>query len=151
MIQRIQSLWLLVVAGLFIAYFFVPFAAVQSATEVKTLTFAGTLFSLTDFGFSGLIARIIGLFSLILAAKSLVTVFLYKNRKKQLKQVNSNVALSGLQLLLMLVLYFMLNNGNELRISWFNLFPVVGVAFTLLAGFFIRKDEELVRSIDRIR
>lgn len=151
MIQRIQSFWLLIVAGLFIAYFFVPFAAVQTATEVKTLTFAGTLCSLTDFGFSGLIARIIGLFSLILAVKTLIALFSYKNRKKQLKQVNFNVALSALQLLLMLVLYFMLNDGNELYISWFNLFPVIGIALTLLAGFFIRKDKELVRSIDRIR
>ena len=83
--------------------------------------------------------------SLVLSA---VTIFLYKDRQLQIK-----LSLVGLLLaLLTLVLY--ITQLNKLSKSTLALFCILPVA--VLAGYFmafrdIRKDEKLVKSLDKLR
>jgi len=83
--------------------------------------------------------------SLVLSA---VTIFLYKDRPLQIKLSLIGVLLA----LLILVLY--ITQLNQLSKSTLALFCILPVA--VLAGYFmafrdIRKDEKLVKSLDKLR
>lgn len=82
------------------------------------------------------------------ALAGLVAIFLYKNRKLQIQ-----LSLSGLLLqLIVLVLYFLetkkFTEGNFALSSIFTF--IIPVLF-ILAWMGIRKDEKLIRSMDRLR
>jgi FtsH-binding integral membrane protein len=91
--------------------------------------------------------------SLLIPLISLISVFLFRNRNLQLKVT---LTLIILEILLIAVtayytVHFMMHSDASL-IPGFRLFlPVITVILTLLAYRAIRKDENLVRSYDRLR
>ena len=156
MIQRIQSIFLLIVVILSAVLFFVPVAElaginvlyVQSIIKVCDTAEAGSCINPTYY-----IAALNGLVGLI----ALITIFLFTNRKRQMLLGNLNMLL----IIAMIVLVFYtidkntgsIKSGVELmavyKIGAY--LPVLMLIFTFLANRFIKKDEELVRSADRIR
>ena len=119
MIQRIQSLYLLVagIASAICAY--LCQAGLVKGQYIPAL--AGE-----DFTLAGPILCI------LIALLSMVTIFLYKNRKRQMK-------MCWLTILLSIV--------GALFFVW----VIAAAIFVLLAWRGIRADERLIRSIDRIR
>ncbi len=152
MIQRIQSLYLLIVAGLMAAMCFVPFT---------TFLHGGELFRQTVWGIApdGEAAETVvktlpmGILTVLSALLPLVTLFLYKKRGLQMR-----LCMVELVLLLGVVVYlamFLLRSGSELSdgiaFSVVDLFPVLSMILTFMAFRRIMRDEILVRSLDRIR
>lgn len=82
---------------------------------------------------------------------SVITIFQFKNRVLQYKLANltllCNVFVTGLFFLL----NFFKGNPGDVHFTFGAFLPLIGGLFAFLAGHFIKKDEQLVRSADRIR
>ncbi|GHA27593.1 hypothetical protein GCM10007103_06270 [Salinimicrobium marinum] len=89
---------------------------------------------------------------LISALISLVTIFLFKNRKLQFVLGRLNILLNFI--LLGLFVYWSLMVPGESSISEKGigmLIPIISIVFLVLANKAIKKDEDLVKSVDRLR
>jgi peptidoglycan/LPS O-acetylase OafA/YrhL len=97
------------------------------------------------------------LFILVLAAiaGAFVTIFLFKNRKLQMKLSRMVIVICIISFLLAILLfvkdYGLLKEGTEVTIGYGYLSPLLALIFTILALRYIRKDEKLIRSSDRLR
>lgn len=139
MIQRKQTLWLLLVATV-------------SLLSLKFPIYSGNL---VDAGGAKLWKELNAASTIPLtlvcgavAALALVTIFLYKNRPLQLRLVLVNLILSAL----LLVLYFVeARDYMEGGYAITALLALAAPVFLVLAANGIRKDEKLVKSLDRLR
>ncbi|WP_167966419.1 DUF4293 domain-containing protein [Saonia flava] len=86
------------------------------------------------------------------AALAIVAIFLFKNRKNQFVVNRLNMILN--LFLLGFFVYRSLNLSGESNISEKGigmLIPVFSIVFLTLANRAIKKDEDLVKSVDRLR
>ena len=129
MIQRIQSVWLFLIAALAAFLVFLPMADQQSEL-INGLSY-NILFKAE---------------SILVAILSLVTLFLYKYRSLQIKFC------FGI-LFLLIVSFITLFDWNIRIMDAIIPFLVVPVsmALSVLAIRAIKKDEKLIRSLDRLR
>ena len=144
MIQRIQSIFFLLCAGFFGGAFTVPFA-----TTSKSITgiFSDQMYNLSDHIALQILAGL-GI------AFSLGAIFLYKNRKNQIKlgYVITTVAI----LLPLIGILIYMNETKELSDfiveDGIGIYLPIGTIITaILATRFVKKDEQLVASMDRLR
>lgn len=83
---------------------------------------------------------------------SLVTIFLYKNRKSQIQLDSLNIVLNILLIGYLTYSLLTLPGGFESSEKGIGLFaPFVSIALLLVANRFIKKDEKLVKSVNRFR
>jgi hypothetical protein len=162
MIQRIQSVFLLLLALCMIAVLFLPLwhkADPNTGQElVLTATSYAYNFQVKD-PRNGLAAPanvwLIAVFAVLSAAVALFEIFQFRNRFLQLK-------LGMLNLLLILCTigagFYFSNLGEQmLNIKMLGTYqagfylPTLALMLNLLANRFIRRDEQLVRSMDRLR
>lgn len=83
---------------------------------------------------------------------SLLTIFLFNNRKLQFVLGRVNILLNFF--LLGVFVYWTLNVPGEMQISEKGIgmfLPVLSIVFLVLANKAIKKDEDLVKSVDRLR
>ncbi|WP_276390362.1 DUF4293 domain-containing protein [Eudoraea chungangensis] len=136
MIQRIQTLYLLVVA---LISGVLPFVFSLWKSEEGIVFYAqGDLMFLGAFLLSSCLA--------------ILSIFLYKNRKNQFVVNRLNILLN--LFLLGFFVYRSLNLSGEIVISEKGigmLIPVFSIVFLVLANRAIKKDEDLVKSVDRLR
>ncbi|TRZ44491.1 DUF4293 domain-containing protein [Robertkochia solimangrovi] len=87
------------------------------------------------------------------AVMAFLTIFLFKNRKRQfvLNRLNIilNFVLLGFFVYRSLILSGETNAVSEKGIGM--LLPIVSIVFLVLANKAIKKDEDLVKSVDRLR
>ena len=145
MIQRLQTIFLLLAAACFGGMFVLP---LLKSTSTSAQMLADQVYEVKDH--TGLLA---GTALVILLA--VITIFLYKNRKLQLKLTWSIIICS---LLFLGLAFFLLNNESGNNLSSLGLtmqagvfLPVVAIIFCLVAARYIRKDEKLVQSMNRLR
>ncbi len=89
---------------------------------------------------------------LISAALSLISIFMFKNRKLQFVLGRLNIILNFF--LLGLFVYWSLSLPGEMNISEKGIgmfLPIVSIVFLVLANKAIKRDEDLVKSVDRLR
>lgn len=125
---------------------------------LATLASAGLIFVLElwengagESVFAEDVLLVFGLF-LVSALISFVTIFLFKNRKLQFVLGRLNIILN--LILLGLFVYWSLNISGEINISEKGigmLIPIISIVFLVLANKAIKKDEDLVKSVDRLR
>jgi hypothetical protein len=138
MIQRQQSLWLLLSTISAFLSFQLPFYT--GTTKVNNMVTADDL----DGGSKFFLLIFTGA-SLIL---SLITIFLFKDRKLQLKLSLVGAVLS----ILILVVYFIEMKKFETgSISLSAIFVLAMIAGYIMAARGIWKDEKLVKSLDKLR
>ncbi len=155
MIQRIQSVYLLLTSLLSIIFL-----------KGAILTFfdnSGTLLKLT---LSGLMrftadnspekigeAWMIYIPVIIVSVLSLISLFLFKNRNLQLAVTKIVMGLIIISIAVSLIYTFMILSGSNAEIdNWFKLLiPIVQLIFSWLAFRGIKKDDDLVKSYDRLR
>ena len=139
MIQRLQTIWLLIAAVCAILTYDLAFYSGVKLSENNIKQFV-ELNALAD----GIIMVLTGLVALI----CLVSMFLFKNRKMQLRL--TIVAL--LASIANLVIYFKetaeFTDGNILLTS---IFSFIIPFFLVMAARGIYQDEKLVKSMDRLR
>ncbi len=142
MIQRIQSIYLLLIAILSIGL-----TSVFSLWEV-----AGDkvypLDLLTD---ESLLLKLIPISFIFSALIATVTIFKFKNRQLQFVLVRIIILIN--LFLLGILIYLSLNLPGEVSsekgIGMF--IPIVVILLAVLANKAIKKDEDLVKSVDRLR
>jgi hypothetical protein len=135
MIQRQQSLWLLLSAVCaFFSYKF-PFYTGQLKTGIyEEMDGASNFFLLALTGISILL--------------SVITIFLYRERKKQLKFAIAGAILA----LIILIIYISgISSYQQGNLSFTCLFVLATLAGYILAARGIWKDEKLVKSLDKLR
>jgi len=136
MLQRIQTVYLLVAAAVSAGLIFV--------FNLWTTNTGDMVFAKDD-------VLYIGLF-LGSAALSLLAIVMFKNRKLQFVLGRLNIILNFI--LLGFFVYQSLNLSGETAVSEKGigmLLPLVSIVLLALANKAIKKDEELVKSVDRLR
>ncbi len=136
MIQRIQSIYLVVVALLSgVLPFFVNLWSDAQGNEVYANN-----------------EILVSILFYVSGALALWSVFLFKNRKNQFVVNRLNMILN--LFLLGFFVYRSLNLSGETLVSEKGigmLIPVFSIVFLALANRAIKKDEDLVKSVDRLR
>ena len=151
MLQRIQTVYLLIIMALTIAILFLPLAVLQSGDQ---------LFTFDATGISTMAAQLIyptwGLFALtiVISLLALLTIFLFKKRILQIRICVFNAILMLGFYGLFAFFYWDLGNQKEifslsLKIAFS--FPLISLILDYLAIRNIGADEALVRSLDRLR
>ena len=153
MIQRIQTVYLLIADILIGVLFFFRFAEISSAKEIYSAGIQGIY--LDGIHKSQLILHNWLLLVLWVVSSILlfVTIFLYKNRKLQIRLAWIGILLT---FCLGFVIFLEVSLGAQRLMGQYSLttyfvFPVIAVVLIYMAIRAITKDELLVRSIDRIR
>jgi uncharacterized membrane protein YwzB len=145
MIQRIQTIFLILAALSFGALFKLP---LLSSSTPATQFLADSIYNIQDH----LILLSITGFAI---GVSVLSIFLYKNRKLQRKLVYIVIFLA---IVFAVAAYFLLktNGGEALNATGVQIkagvfLPLAGMIFCFLAGYYIGKDDKLVKSMDRLR
>jgi len=152
MIQRIQTLFLLLALVCMAVFYFVPFGSLELTTDAGISDIPMGLYGV-DFGeehYSTLPLLILLSFVVLTLV---FTIFLFKHRILQMRICVFNLILAlGCSGLAFFFLYqasekFATNYSTSILV----VLPIVAAIFIALAIRGIAKDEALIRSIDRIR
>jgi uncharacterized membrane protein YuzA (DUF378 family) len=149
MIQRVQTLFLLAIAALSLILFFFPFAQINIGDSKYLLTLMpGCLKAMVN-QFIYVPIALNGIVILL----SLYTISKYKRRKKQMKFAQLLMLLSAFLMGSLFTMNF-IKPGEIAPVMDFkavSFIPAINIALAFLARWFIKKDDDLVRSADRIR
>lgn len=157
MIQRIQSIFLALVFLLGMVLFVSPVLSFTSYENTYVMNAYHTINSVDNTVVSKNIG--IGAMQGLVALLALVSVFLYKKRQLQIKLCKLNILLVAIQIAA-IVLYIDVAketvsptspNDVLIGIKYGAIFPILSLIFLYLSIRFIKKDEDLVRSADRLR
>lgn len=144
MLQRIQTIYLLLAAVLTIAAMCLPLATLYTNGILTGTAYAlgvnlqPGVMSIVSFVLFGLSTAIL-----------LINIFQFKHRPLQIKFCI--VAELLLLVATLLIAYAIYATGLEMRPTVFASFPVVAIVLTIMASSRIKHDERLVRSADRLR
>ncbi len=156
MIQRIQTLYLFLTFLMLLTLFFAPLANFVGGAELYTLTIWGFEASGAS-SIEPIPTRHMGILAVIATALPLVTIFLYRFRWIQLRLcIVQMVLLVGLQAYFCLYLFGMLSVVNQLEVAstsyqLTDVIPLVGLVLTWLAFRGVVRDNNLIKSLNRIR
>ena len=180
MIQRIQSFWLVLAACCIALCFMFPVAQYRLVIPSTEQTVEARLdliaksnpdmlvqmqniepvvtYSQSDSGFNTWMLIVM---ALLVGAMTLLCIFMYSNRVRQMRMVAVAFLLNVAYVFLLffwavdafgknLVQYF---HCGDLHVTWFvgAYAPIVSLVFLVLAHRGIKKDESMVRSADRLR
>jgi hypothetical protein len=146
MIQRIQSIFLLLSSATMGLLFAVPFA---TSEKTDTAMFSDKIYNVYDHPALMAIAGLAGLLALI-------NIFLFKKRGVQIRLDYLYITLGVV--LLALVIFLIFGSGKVssadigINENYLGLgLPIVGIICAFLANRFINKDQKIVKSMDRLR
>lgn len=147
MIQRKQTLFLLAVVIIGILMLFIPFIGFNRGTEPYTMNLS-----------EGISSAVVSsnvyypfIIDVIVIILTTVVIFLYKNRVLQYKLANLLIVLNVFITGLFFLLSYINVPAENISFTIGSFLPLISAVFAFLAGHFIKKDEQLVRSADRIR
>ena len=150
MIQRIQSVYLLVVTILMIVCLCLPVGSIvgsdNSISEFTNLCIA-TADGVKDYAPWALFVLL-----LLVAGLNFFAIFLFKKRMLQIRlTIFSTILLIGYYITLIAFTYLMLPNDSSFSASWSVCLPFVAIILNWLAIRAIGADEALVKAYDRLR
>ena len=139
MLQRIQTIYLILAAVITgVLPFIFPLWKEQVGTEIVDFYFIKEMSYVALFGLS--------------TALSVVSIISFKKRQNQFVMGRLNIILN--LILLGLFVYRLLTLSGETTVSEKGIgmfLPIVAIVFLVLANKAIKKDEDLVKSVDRLR
>ena len=131
MIQRIQSIYLLV-----------------AAISMSLISFKVTVYTLNETLFMAQDDTKMFILTIVGAIFSLLGLFMFKNRKFQMKLIRLTVLIQ----MIIGIRIFMLFNEFEVVLNNSFLFLMIFTLIALIKAYRgVKKDDDLVRSVDRIR
>ena len=133
MIQRIQSLYLFICSIINLAYCYHLYFENEIAKFFLDLD-------------SNIPFEVILLFPLIISIICFYTIFKYKKRQTQFVLNRLSIILCFVFVGILIFVFDLVSN-----FEWKNLVPLFSIILLVLANRAIKKDEDLIRSIDRIR
>lgn len=147
MIQRIQSLYLFVSAILIAFLYILPFAEIAQDGAIYLFNYKGISLDGTLKENGAAISVLIG----IIMAIHGFAILSYKKRIRQMRIIVLTILIMlGLFGLFFFFTYYSYS-GAQISFKISMAFPLVAIILDYLAIQAIRKDEALIRSIDRIR
>jgi hypothetical protein len=158
MIQRIQTVYLLLVAILSFVSLISSVGYFTLADEVIA-TFSNFTFS-SELTFKSTGPYALGVLLILVILLSLMSIMLFRKRMRQLRlTIISSILLVGYVVVYVLFAYFYKENidlilepeQSVFHLRFVSVFPVLSLILNILAINGIRKDEALVRSLDRLR
>ena len=149
MIQRIQSVYLLIVTILMVVCLCNPVGTIVS--ESKEISEFGNLFISLPDGTKDYAPWALFVILLLVAILAFGTIFLFKKRMLQIRiTIFSTILLIGYYLTLIAYIFMLAENTN-FSASWSICLPLVGIILNWLAIRGIGADEALVKAYDRLR
>ncbi|MDR2285265.1 MAG: DUF4293 domain-containing protein [Sphingobacterium sp.] len=157
MIQRIQSIWLLLAAVVILGLFVFPYLNYTDLVGLgKKLLVTGSYAAVNNESVKQESYLLQSIATAVLGFIPIVTIFLYKNRKRQLTLIFVEIALIclfGIWLFVSatdtLSLISQSFGAQNIGVGFF-LLPIA-IIFLAMAIGGIRKDEKLIKSADRLR
>jgi hypothetical protein len=148
MIQRVQTLYLLIAISTIALFLTAP--AIRYESQDGIVNFNVPAWDVVVF-ISGYYVYFTLIFAAIASALSIIAVFLFKYRKVQL--LITRIAMLPVLLSGLTVLYVFLTKETSLDMIYYygNILVLLPLAFLFLAQKAIKKDEDLIRSLDRVR
>lgn len=144
MIQRIQSVYLLIATLLSGGLIFMLDLWVNEQGD--------KFFVVDSFNSGNTLLIVMAVLFFASAVLTFIAIFQFKNR--QLQFVLGRLSILTNFILLGIVVYFSQNLSGEINVSekGIGLFiPILTIVFVVIANKAIKKDEELVKSVDRLR
>jgi O-antigen ligase len=129
MLQRIQTIWIFL-AVLAAVFLFITGQDIIVSDQIPVVDIA----------------------CVILVLVGLLSVFSFKNRKRQILLNNISIIINAL--LIGVSAYWLLNLSGGIQFPEKGIepvFPLIAVICLLIANMYIKKDERLVKSVDRLR
>lgn len=150
MIQRIQSLFLTLAACVQVLFATGTYFKYKLTNTTYLVTGSGIFNSEGEKISGDMKTLILGIGISLLA---LVSVFLFKNRKQQIKITRIAGLLTLAEIVFIIISYTNTKNLNVTDFSFGYVVFILPVSTLLffLAGKAIKKDDELIKSVDRIR
>ncbi|MEI6817718.1 MAG: DUF4293 domain-containing protein [Bacteroidota bacterium] len=156
MIQRIQSVFLFLVVVIAGLMFLFPI------TEFSLNTTPATIVKLDLFGFHHLQGKVelskepvlqLLLINILIMVISVVAIFTYKNRRMQIRFTWLGIIFSGLLVVLIMLFpsSFITEPIAEKQLSIGIYLPFIMMILFFMAQRAIKKDDDLIRSADRLR
>ena len=155
MIQRVQTLYLFFIVVISIVLFFVPLIEFVNGDSVFSLNILGLEFENQENTISISTFPLIVINSLIIVLTS-ICIIIFKNRNLQIKICKINLFLLS-AFLIFTVMYStqieekLGDKGLNTSFGLGIILPIISITLTYLAIRGIKKDQELIRSVDRIR
>ena len=155
MIQRIQTVFLFIAAILAGVLFFCPIASFDYGTEMMQLTVLGVDNQIDATYFGGGYSIPLLILTILMVIIPIFTIFKFKNRQLQLKLSSLVVFLNAIFCGLVF-LYYVSNIQKTIATEsvYYNFgiyVPLINMVMAVLAMRWIKKDIELIKSIDRLR
>lgn len=135
MIQRIQTIWLLL-------------AAVASFATLKLSFYSGNKDNNLFEELTGSSHFLLLILSVAVGLLALITIFLFKNRKLQIRL---NLLGIVLQLVVLVIYFQQIKTYVQGNFTLTSALSFVIPIFFILSWLGIRKDEKLIKSMDRLR
>jgi hypothetical protein len=155
MIQRIQTLYLLLTTGISILFHKGSIINFTRAQDSRFRIAFNGIFTNAGTQEQILLEKLPYLEAIIILIPvlSLITIFLYKKRKIQLWFALSVVILSALLIIVLAYNSFIIIKNYDAQIGPVlkMIFPFLILAFAILAYMGIKKDDRIVRSYERMR
>lgn len=152
MIQRIQTIYLIISAAICAVLFSHPFASfnINNPDSIITATVCHTIPN------TELNAKLVPLaaISTSLLLLTVIAIFMFRNRTKQMLVTRINIVLCIAQLALMIGSFSALKSSLNSDFNGLDLWiaaPVIMIVLQYLAYRGIKKDDDLVKSADRLR
>jgi len=151
MLQRIQSVFLFLSGILVALMLFFPFIKFNSGQ------YSFSAFSVSQFE-NGVFVNVqstilVGIFIILSSILSFVTIFMFKNRILQMRLTIINIIITiciyaSIAFYRLVIFNFDIKTNEH---TFWILMPIISIILTFMANRRIKKDEDLVRSVDRIR
>lgn len=156
MLQRIQSIYLFLVSlamGLMFAF---PISSYYGDLHTFKLALLGVenLIPSSENLFQNYFTLPLITFVLLLCILALIAISQYKNRKRQLKIIKANILLNiilivGIFLIYSKLILTQVDVSEEYNTGAF--LPLFSLIFLVMAYRGVKRDEEIIRSADRLR
>ena len=154
MIQRIQTVYLLIATGLMILLFSNPIAEIVVSEDLYLKLWHNRIAAADALLFTPYSTWPLTVLLSVIILVNLIAVFLYKNRILQIRFCVFNLILMfGIVGLIYFFTQYAVKNLNGITsvFLWPVVMPMISIILNYLAIKAIQKDENLVRSYDRIR
>ncbi len=162
MIQRRQTIFMLLSVIITALLFFTPLMSFNANGEVMRFTIFGIKNPIETMSFSATYTWPLVVLTILMTVAPLVTIFLYKKRELQVRLCRLNMLVNiifiGLVFIyyesdVMSVIFAVENDIYTLDVAYFigMAFPLVNLVLEILAIRGIKKDIELLKSVDRLR
>ena len=149
MIQRIQTVYLLIVAILMVLMMSFPVGAFYTDTAIYEMT---NLALVDAGGVSNYAPWALFAILMVVAILSLVTIFAYKKRMFQIRMTLFNIILLiGYYVTAAVFILYSFDEVGSFTPSWTLCLPAISIILDWLAIRAIGKDEMLVKAYERLR